>query len=369
MSAAIVFGGYGVFGSLVARELASAGVSVTLAGRDCQRAESAAAALGPSHHGLAVDLTDPAACRAALRGQSVAVNCAGSLADLGPALLQACVEAGCPYLDIAVERGSAALVRSWSARFAARGLAAVYGCSSLPGLSGALALAAHEGQNEPPSRARSTLLIGNDNPKGQAALHSLLDILGQPIRAPQGLLRGFGGREGVVLPPPFGRRVVYNFDSSEYDLFPELLGVREVSVKVGFELRLANDGFALLARTGLRLGSWPATLLSWAGELLRGLGCSGGVVMSELFYASGNKRSCALVARRDGQRMAALPCVLVALEFCGGGVHPLGSRTAYELLGADRLLREVAARGFALWRHVGNVPRNSGTLETCRHRP
>jgi hypothetical protein len=350
VSAAIVFGGYGTFGGHLARELAAAGVTVTVAGRHRQRAEQAAAALGPGHRGLAVDLTDPAACRSALRGQAVAVNGAGSLADLGPALLQACVEAACPYVDIAVERAHADLVRSWSERFRRRGLAAVYGCCSLPGISGALALLARAGREEPPRRARCTLFIGNDNPKGREAVLSLLRTLGQSIRAPQGVLRGFGDREVVPLPPPFGRRGVFNFDSPEYDLFPELLGVRAVSVKVGFEMRPANYGFALLAWTGTRLGARTAAFVEWAGEWARWLGCSGGAVMAELFYGDGSERRCCLLARRDGQRMAALPCALAALELCGGAGQPTGSLTAYELLGAGGLLRAIASRGFELWR-------------------
>ena len=49
---AIVFGGYGVFGSLVARDLATAGISVIIAGRDRKQAEKAARALPGAHKGI-----------------------------------------------------------------------------------------------------------------------------------------------------------------------------------------------------------------------------------------------------------------------------------------------------------------------------
>src|SRR5262249_42245540 len=164
---------------------------------------------------------------------------------------------------IAVERDHAALIRAYGERFRQRGLAAVYGCSSLPAISGALALHARSlcgDKTAKPERARVTLFIGNDNPKGRGAILSLLRTLGQPIHAPQGMLRGFRDREVVPLPPPFGRRAVFNFDSPEYDLFPALLGVRLVSVKVGFELRLANYGFAALALLGYRYDARLADL-------------------------------------------------------------------------------------------------------------
>src|SRR5437764_796194 len=83
-----------------------------------------------------------------------------------------------------------------------------------------MALTAARNSAASPARVRVTLLIGNNNPKGRAAIRSLVLGLGKPVQAPQGMLRGFRGREVVPLPEPFGRRAVFNFDSPEYDLFP-----------------------------------------------------------------------------------------------------------------------------------------------------
>src|SRR5262249_21352779 len=156
------------FGGHVARELARLGVTVTVAGRDGAKAGAFARTLGPAHRGTAVDLTDLASCRAALHDRPVAVHCAGPFATLGPGLLDACLDAGCAYVDIAEDRGYLRLVRMHDDVFRDRGLTAVYGCSSLPGVSGALALRARESLPSPPVRARVTLFIGNDNPKGDA---------------------------------------------------------------------------------------------------------------------------------------------------------------------------------------------------------
>lgn len=347
MRPVVVFGGYGTFGTHVCRDLAARGVPLTVAGRDGTRAKAFAATLGSGSRGLAADATDPASCRVALAGHGVAVSCAGPFDRLGATLLDACLAAGCHYADIADDRGHAALVRSHGGRFRDLGLAAVYGCSSLPGISGALALLAREGV---PSveRARVTLFIGNKNPKGQAAVRSLLAGLGRPIAAPQGCLRGFRGREVVLLPPPFGRRGVFDFDSPEYDLFPPLLGARSVSVKVGFELRAATYLFAWLALLGLRYGERTAQLLELPGRLLGRLGSSGGAVMAELFLPGGTARRATLLARRDGQRMAALPCALVAQALSAGEVPARGAVSAYEFLGAARLVEALVAEGFEL---------------------
>jgi hypothetical protein len=341
----VVFGGYGTFGSLVAGELARAGIPITIAGRDGTRAEAFAHRLGPQHRSLAADVTRPESCRMALRGQAVAVHCAGPFGPFDATLLEACLEAGCHYADLADDRGSAALVRSYGERFRRRGLAAVYGCSSLPGISGALALAAARDSPSAPRRARVTLFIGNDNPKGPAAIRSLVRGLGKPIRAPQGVLRGGCGREVVPLPEPFGRRAVFHFQSPEYDLFPLLLGVRSVAVKVGFELRPANYACAALAILGRDYRDGTAAFFECLGKHFRRLGTSGGAVMAELFFADGTTRRGTVVARRDGQRMAALPCARVASAIASGTTTG-GARTAYEFLGAGPLLEQLSAAGF-----------------------
>ena len=341
---AVVFGGYGTFGSLVCRELARLGTRVTVAGRDRIRAEALARELGADHRALAADARDRAACLEALAGHPVAVCCAGPFSSLGSALLEASLAAGCHYVDIAEDRRHATLVRGYGDAFAKRGLAAVYGASSLPGLSGALALTARADADPFPERARVTLFIGNASPKGEAAVQSAVERLGCPVAAPQGMLRGFGEREVVVLPDPFGRRAVYTFDSPDYDLLPDLVGVTNVSVKVGFESRAATAVFALLARLGPGYGSRLARLLRWVGGLAPG-GSTGGVVMVELFWPDGTTRRATLRADRDGQRMAALPCALAVRGLRDGSATARGALTAYELLGAEALLAGVAAQG------------------------
>jgi hypothetical protein len=353
VKSAVVFGGYGTFGGHVARELARLGVNVTVAGRDGDKAKTFAAGLGPAHQGVAADVTDPESCRAVLNEETVAVNCAGPFAALGPVLPEACLTAGCHYADIADDRGYTRLVRGLDEHFRERGLTAVHGCSSLPGISGALALAARAGVDGVPKRCRVTLFVGNNNDKGGAAIRSVIGFLGKPLPAPQGTIRGFGDREVVPLPPPFGRRTVYNFDSPEYDLFPDLLGVPSVSVKLGLEIRFATWTLAWLACLSSRWGGRTAALFEWAGGWFRSVGSSGGAVMTELFYPDGSCRRWTMLATRDGQRMASLPSALAARALCSGTDLEPGVLTAYELLGAVPLLERLVGEGFELHHAVG----------------
>jgi hypothetical protein len=348
MGAAVIFGGYGTFGGIVARELAAQGIRITIAGRDQVRAQSFAKSLGLEHRGLTADVTNPDSCRAILREQTVVVNCAGPFAPFADTLLQACLERGCHYVDVADARDYARLVRGQGEWFRQRRLAAVYGCSSLPAISGAVALSAQGDSEEKPERARITLLIGNNNPKGRAAIDSFVRGLGKPICAPQGIITAFRDREVVTLPPPFGRRAVFNFDSPEYDLFPDLLGVHSVSVKVGFEFRPANYFFAFMAALGLNFGRKWTNIFAWLGKHTPRFGTSGGAILTELFFPDGSVRRATLLARKQGQRMASLPCALVAGSLCLEPVTRFGAMTAYEFLGGPTLLEALTKQGFEL---------------------
>src|SRR5262249_51800545 len=152
------------------------------------------------------------------------------------------------------------------------------------------------------------------------------------------------GWEVVPLPPPFGRRPVFNFDCADYDVLPALTGTAAMTVKVGFELRSITAALAALAHTGWRFGKREAAFLAWACRFTRGLGCSAGAVRPEAGYADGNPHRAAIVAPTAGQRIAAVPCALAAKALLDGVNRP-GACTAYELLGPDQFLRDLVAAG------------------------
>ncbi len=331
----VLFGGYGTFGTHATRALIAAGLPVRITGRDAARAD------------LVADVNDPVSVARALSGARVAVNCTGPFSSMTMALPDACLAAGIHYVDVADHRGWIQRMQARDQEFRARGLTAAVGCSSLPGISGALAILAAR-RLPTVERARITLFIGNRNPKGEAAVRSAVNQLGRPFPAPQGTLRGFHGRETVMLPPPFGPRDVYDWDSPELDLFPKLLRAKEVRVKVGFEARLATLSFAGLARLGPNLGSRLLATIAPLARHLSTFGHSGGFVKVELFAPDGTTASATLGGENDGQKMAALPAAFVAQGILDGSVTAPGVTTAYEAMGADRLVERLVAEGYGL---------------------
>jgi len=304
-------------------------VSVVLFGPRGTFGRLVAAELGDFDEGC--DVTDRDACRRALEGRRVAVCCAGPFQRFDDSLLRACLDAGCSYVDIADDRAYCARVRGLGPEFERAGLTAAYGCSSLPGVSGALFARLR------PERSRITLFIGNANPKGRGAIASLLAQLGRPFAAPQGIRRGFRAGEAVDLPAPFGRRRVYDLDAPDYDV----LDARELRVKAGFESRVATGVLAACAA----LRPPFARALCSLGPLFPRFGHSGGVVQCEDLD---DGRRAGVACAKDGQRMAALPAVYAARAILAGETRP-GAVTAYELLGAEALLDLLARDGHEVY--------------------
>lgn len=307
--------------------LAARGFTLTLAGRDRAKARALAATLGAT--GIGLDAFDAQACVEAFAGHEVVVHCAGPYGPAHVSVLKACSAAGAHYVDLAEERAFNALVRQLGPHFAAAGLTAVHGASSLPGISGALALALLS--DAPVDRALVTLYIGNRNVKGAGAIEASLAM------AARG---GFGEPERIALPEPFGRVTGRTYDAPELDLFPELLGCQRVAVKVAFELSFAAQLVSWVARLPGGTSRRMARFLSWTGGLTSGFGTSGGAIQADL---DGRRLTC--IALERGQEMAALPAVLCAARLCEGDAVP-GACTAYELLGHKELLDGLAVAGF-----------------------
>jgi hypothetical protein len=277
----------------------------------------------------------------------MAVHCAGPFHADRPEVLQACLDAGCHYVDINDDPKYARLVCEHSTRFAERRLVAVHGCSSLPGISGALAKLASEGGVNP-TAVRVTLFIGNDNPKGTGAVTSLIAGLGKPVQGARTRYYAGGQPERVPLASPFGHRTCIMFSSPDYDILPKLLGTSDVRVKVGFELASATWAMHVLARMGSSYGRRTVGLLRGLNRLVPRFGCSGGAVQADLFYSDGTVRSASIASAKDGQRMAALPAAVVARALVIGTTHCPGATTAFGLLGHRELLEAIASEGFEL---------------------
>jgi saccharopine dehydrogenase-like NADP-dependent oxidoreductase len=98
----IVLGGAGDVGHVVTKDLAAAAGSddVCIGDIDLEKARSLAAELGSNVTARSVDINDAAGLIATLKDYDVAVNCVGPFYKHGSKVLEACIQARVPYVDI-----------------------------------------------------------------------------------------------------------------------------------------------------------------------------------------------------------------------------------------------------------------------------
>src|SRR5205814_8451565 len=137
--------------------LARRGHRIVVAGRDLGRAFAVARTLeGASHEAVRAEAADFDSCRRAVRGAAVVAVCAGPFSTLGDAPARAALAERAHYVGIADDRAYIAALRAADPEFKAAGRCAVFGASSLPGVSSVLA-ATLAGTGPAPRHARVTL--------------------------------------------------------------------------------------------------------------------------------------------------------------------------------------------------------------------
>src|SRR2546423_9062065 len=96
-----IYGATGHTGRLVAAELLARGQDMVLAGRNADALKELAASLGAP--AVVAPLDDLAALRALVEDATVLIHCAGPYSVTGAPVASAAAEAGCHYVDHAVE--------------------------------------------------------------------------------------------------------------------------------------------------------------------------------------------------------------------------------------------------------------------------
>jgi hypothetical protein len=327
----LIAGGYGVFGSLLVRELiATTTCRVLVAGRNLRAASRLCGQLqaGDRCEALELDLQDQESFRRAASGCFAVVCAAGPFQRLDRGLPRIAAEAGAHWLDISDDEAWVLPLLDDGGLAAAAGRAGAVilpGLSTVPALSGALARWCLKRAPQA-DRARIVLWIGNRNSKGAAAIASALRS-------------GFDDPVSVRL--PIGRCRAYHFRSPDETLFRRELGM-QARLRVAFEWRLSNWLVARLQRI-----SSPERLSSWLGRLARPFshfGSDTGCLQTELFDPNGRTLVVASFSAK-GQRLAVLPAVLALEALLSGELRARGCVSPATWLPPEQWIRRLTARG------------------------
>jgi saccharopine dehydrogenase-like NADP-dependent oxidoreductase len=236
----IIIGGAGDMGRVAcAATVADPAItSVVIADRDGARAESLARDLGDKASGVALDITDDRALRAAVADADIVLNTVGPFYIYGRPVLEAALEAGKHYADIADDWEPTIEMLALDDVARASGVTAIVGIGASPGMSNLLAAVAH-GELDTVERLYTVWRGGSGIPKAPAnpddvkpaaAIEHWIHNLASPIRIWRGgEFRDSDALEELVIDyPGIGSAVVWTCGHPEPITLPRYFpGIKE----------------------------------------------------------------------------------------------------------------------------------------------
>jgi lysine 6-dehydrogenase len=373
---AIVVGGAGAMGRVIVRDLAgSPGVNqVTVADMDEERAGLVAAEASGREASVTPVGADVSAPEFAdtLRGHDV---CIASVAyRLNVVIAQACLVAGCHYVDLGGLFHVTRKVLELHERFDAAGLTGLTGVGGSPGITNLLAAV---GARELHEVQEVHVRLGSVDPSVHGlplpipySLDTLLDEFTRPamaFRAGRFIeVPPLGEAEDVVYPDPIGTRPSYSTLHSEIATFPSSFpGVQEVTFKIALERELV-DRFSVLAAIGLastepvRVGNTevrPRDVLAALGRRLpQGAGTEDTECLRVILAGTRLGAPATVIAESvigpdpeagmgGGARDTGIPPSVAAQMIAAGEVQGPGMLAPEAAVGADRFFERLAERG------------------------
>jgi saccharopine dehydrogenase-like NADP-dependent oxidoreductase len=353
MKRILILGGYGNFGSYIARRLAGdANVALLIGGRDGAKAAAFAAGLDAANpaQGVTIDIAgDVAGALAAARPDFI-IHVAGPFQGQGYRVAEAAIAAGANYCDLADARAFVTGIGALDARAKAAGVAVIAGASSVPALTAAIVDRYRSGfaRLDSLDYGISTAAQGS---RGLATARAVLSYVGKPLTALRDgrMKRVFGWQElHSELYPELGRRWFGNADIPDLDLFPARWPeLKRVRFCAGHEVALLHFGTWAMGWL-VRLGLMPrldriAPFLLKVSRLFDPLGDGKSglhMIMTGVDEAGAAKRlRFILIARSDhGPYVPCIPSILLATRFAAGGTIAPGARPCLDLIALEEYL-------------------------------
>ena len=351
----LIIGGYGNFGSFIARRLSrDPALEIVIAGRSLEKARALASMLDNAT-AVRLDVSDDLVPTLRRIAPDVVIHTSGPFQTQGYCVAEACIEMGCHYIDLADGRDFVANISSLDTAAKERGVSVVSGASSVPCLTSALI-----DHYRPGFQTLTELDYGittaQQTNRGLATTAAILTYVGRPFTTLRGgrEVRTFGW-QGLRRRRyrDLGWRWLGDCDVPDLSLFPvrypELQSIR---FSAGLEVPLLHFGLWGLSwavRGGLiRHLNRLAPLLLGASRWFDGLGSadSGFHMLLSGTGVDGEPMSVTfeLVARSgDGPYIPCVPAILMARKLASED-HAVaaGAAPCVGLISLDEYLGELS---------------------------
>ncbi len=349
----LIIGGYGNFGSYIAKSLApDTEIQLLIGGRSEPKATIFAAQLAAANpaEGHAIDIDGDLATALARIQPDIVVHTTGPFQNQDYRVARACIAQGCHYIDLADARGFVVSIGELDTAARARGVLVVSGASSVPCLTAA-AIDHYRPGFARLDTADYGISAAQQTNRGLATTSSVLSYVGKPLLRLRGgrMQRVFGWQDThAVRYPELGLRLFGNCDIPDLDLFPRRYpDLRDNRFAAGHELKILHAGtWALgwLVRIGLirSLDTHAERLLKLAFLFDRfGSSRSGFHMVLSGEGHDGLPKSIRffIVARSGhGPYIPCMPAILLAKRLARGETAARGATPCLDLIGLDDYL-------------------------------
>jgi hypothetical protein len=349
----LIIGGYGNFGSYIARSLAGDdAIQLLIGGRSEEKARTFASEIVTVHpaEAHAIDITDEVPAALSRIRPDIVIHTTGPFQSQDHHVARACIDQGCHYLDLADARAFVSTIGLLDAEARARDVLVVSGASSVPCLTAAV-IDHYLPLFERLESIDYGISAAQQTNRGLATTSAVLSYVGKPFKALRngGMEKVHGWQDLHAEPyPQLGTRLFGDCDIPDLDLFPSRYPtLRTQRFSAGHELKILHLGTWLLSwmvRFGLvrSLADHAESLLRLAflfdplgssrsgfHMYLSGLGRDGRARTARFF----------LIARSGhGPYIPCMPAILLARKLARGELNRRGAMPCLDLISLDEYL-------------------------------
>jgi len=353
----LVIGGYGNFGSYIAKALADdANITLLIGGRSQAKADAFAAdlkAINPAE-GCALDIDRNIEARLRELRPDIVVHTTGPFQLQDHRVAKAAISVGAHYLDLADARRFVATIGELDEEAKAADVAVIAGASSVPCLTAAF-IDRYLPRFARLESAAYGIAAAQATNRGLGTAAAILSYVGKPFSVLAGgkrkMVYGWQGLRAVRY-PELGTRLFGYCDIPDLELFPARYPhLRDLSFVAGHEVRLLHIGTWLLSWI-VRLG-FVKSLSPYAERLLK---------LSFLFDPLGSDKSgfhmflsgigrdgepseirIFMIARQvHGPNIPCIPAILLARRMAAEDQVAPGARPCLDLVDLDEIMEAIA---------------------------
>ncbi|MCH2038437.1 MAG: saccharopine dehydrogenase NADP-binding domain-containing protein [Rickettsiales bacterium] len=353
----LIIGGYGNFGSFIARKLASeSNIALHIGGRNLEKAQEFARALEAKNPVQAVRLDIHNDIESSLEeiNPDIVIHTSGPFQNQNYRVAVACIETGCHYIDLADAREFVVDINSLDNRAKDAHVLVCSGASSVPCLTAAVIDRYHD-QFHPLEAVEYAISTAQMTNRGLATTKGVLSYAGKPFETLiDGSMQSVYGWMDIKWRRfwKLNQRGISNCDVPDLDLFPHRYpSLKNIRFRAGLELKTLQvmlAFFAWLVKIRLLPSLQPLSWLFWKTSFLfdwLGSNQSGFYMSLSGPNVEGNHHSITydLVAKNgDGIYIPCIPAIILAKKISNNNLGTTGATACIDLISLEEYQHEMS---------------------------